>query len=39
VVSAAIVDALEQLHLAFPKVAGAQRRELARVRASLEKEA
>jgi PPK2 family polyphosphate:nucleotide phosphotransferase len=38
VVARAIVDALEGLHLAFPKVAGPQRRELERVRASLESE-
>ena len=35
VVSAAIVDALERLELAYPRIDGAQRRELARVRAAL----
>jgi PPK2 family polyphosphate:nucleotide phosphotransferase len=36
IVSAAIVDAMEELHLAFPKMDRAQRKELAAARAALD---
>jgi hypothetical protein len=39
VVAAAIVDSLEELDLAFPRVDANKRRELAAARAALEKEA
>jgi PPK2 family polyphosphate:nucleotide phosphotransferase len=38
VVAAAIVDALERIDLAYPRIDGAQRRELARARAALVQE-
>jgi PPK2 family polyphosphate:nucleotide phosphotransferase len=38
VVAAAVIDALEQMSLAFPKIDGAKRRELKAARAALERE-
>lgn len=38
VVASAVIDALEELELAFPKVDAAKRRELAAVRAALQRE-